>query len=212
MAWLPQDKALSARETLRHLMQRFSFASCVPFANDVPLAGASDHGRTGLLFRAAAHEAVPDELIAQIEQVLGLDDPGVLRYADRTRSQRRAVRLQRNDEGATLEGFLLAGDASAEAWIKTLLQQELPAQSYGRLLLRPGAEAPLAVQSRGRQVCTCFNVSETAIDAHLAQCSGSESERLASLQNALQCGTNCGSCVPELQRLVRATPALQQAA
>ena len=28
--------------------------------------------------------------------------------------------------------------------------------------------------------------------------------RLASLQDALKCGTNCGSCIPELKRKVRA--------
>lgn len=196
MAWLPDDKALAARETLRHLMARFPFASCIPFGRE----------RTGLLFRAAAHEAVPDELLAQIEHLLGLDDSSVLRYADRNKGQRRAVRLLRANGQATLEGILLAGDTRAEAWIKTLLQEELPAQAYGRLLLLPGAQAPVAVQSRGRQVCTCFNVSETAIQSHLAQCSGSESERLASLQKTLRCGSNCGSCVPELQRLVRTLP------
>jgi assimilatory nitrate reductase catalytic subunit len=30
-----------------------------------------------------------------------------------------------------------------------------------------------------------------------------DEERLASLQATLQCGTNCGSCVPELKRRVR---------
>jgi assimilatory nitrate reductase catalytic subunit len=62
----------------------------------------------------------------------------------------------------------------------------------------------VAVVSRGKQVCACFNVSDLAISGHLARCSGSPQERLASLQKTLQCGTNCGSCVPELQRMVRA--------
>jgi assimilatory nitrate reductase catalytic subunit len=86
----------------------------------------------------------------------------------------------------------------------------LPAQSYGRLLLSPGAQAPVALQSRGKQVCTCFNVSDIAIAEHLRRGSGADDdERLAGLQKALQCGTNCGSCVPELKRLVREnTPAI----
>ena len=41
---------------------------------------------------------------------------------------------------------MLAGDTSAEAWIKTVLQDELPAQSYGRLLLVPGAKAPKLIR------------------------------------------------------------------
>jgi assimilatory nitrate reductase catalytic subunit len=129
----------------------------------------------------------------------------VLRYADRKKGQRRCVKLVRSVEQATLEAFLLAGDTSAQGWIKTLLQDELPAQAYGRLLLSPGATAPVTVQSRGKQVCTCFNVSDKAIEKHLSHCSGGDTERLASLQKTLQCGTNCGSCVPELQRMVRDT-------
>ena len=106
----------------------------------------------------------------------------------------------------------LAGDTSAQAWIKTLLQDELPAQTYGRLLLLPGAKPPVAVQSRGKPVCTCFNVSDMAIDEHLSLLAaggggaghlGTDEERLASLQGTLKCGTNCGSCVPELKRRVR---------
>jgi assimilatory nitrate reductase catalytic subunit len=46
-------------------------------------------------------------------------------------------------------------------------------------------------------------VTDVAIDAHLLRCSGSPQERLASLQTSLKCGTNCGSCVPQLQRMVK---------
>jgi len=212
LAWLPADQALAAREALRRLMVRFPYASCVPFANAAPLDGSGGAPRTGVLLRAAAHEAVPDELLAEIESLLGLDEAGTLRYADRKRGQRRAARLQREGEQTTLQAVLLAGDTRAEAWIRSLLQQELPAQSYGRLLLLPGAQAPLAVPARSRQVCTCFNVGETAIESSLEQCSGSESERLSTLQQTLKCGTNCGSCVPELQRLVRRVVPLKQAA
>jgi assimilatory nitrate reductase catalytic subunit len=92
------------------------------------------------------------------------------------------------------------------------LQDELPAQAYGRLLLVPGAKAPVAVQSRGKQICTCFNVTDAAISDHLGRGAGTEEERFASLQSSLKCGTNCGSCEPELRRLVRSATSLRQAA
>ena len=101
---------------------------------------------------------------------------------------------------------VLAGDTSAQAWITTLLRDELPAQAYGRLLLLPGAKPPVAVQSRGKVVCSCLNVTDAAIDAHLALPalgSAGDEARLASLQDALKCGTSCGSCVPELKRRLR---------
>jgi assimilatory nitrate reductase catalytic subunit len=164
-----------------------------------------------VLFRAAHFEAPSSELIAHIEALLGLNTPQVLRYADRKAGQQRCMKVSREGQTVKLEGFLLAGDTQSQAWISTLLQDELPAQSYGRLLLLPGAKAPVAVQSKGKAVCTCLNVSQTAIEAHLQTLHAqpglppSPQRCLQSLKDTLQCGTNCGSCVPELQKIIRAT-------
>jgi len=204
VAWLPESLVASARIELQQLMARFDFASCVPFSNNTPLDAAAQE-RHGLLFRASRSEAASDELLVKIEALLNLDNPFVLRYADKKRGQRRAALLQRGDTQTTLEGFLLAGDTSAQDWINTLLKDELPAQAYGRALLLPGAKPPVAVVSRGQAVCACFNVTDVAIEAHLKQCPGNTKERLMSLQTALKCGTNCGSCVPQLQRMVKGT-------
>jgi assimilatory nitrate reductase catalytic subunit len=88
----------------------------------------------------------------------------------------------------------------------------LPAQRYGRALLVPGSTPPVPVVSRGTAVCTCFDVTDTAITTQLAQCTGTAPERLQLLQQSLKCGTNCGSCVPEIKRIIRsATEARQHA-
>jgi assimilatory nitrate reductase catalytic subunit len=203
LAWLPDDSAHTARQTLVALMPQLAFATCVPFGR----------GRSGLLFRAA-HASMPDTgLLHQIEAALGLQGDDSLRYVDAKRGQRRAVRLGQtpgqHGAPATLQGFLLAGDTAAAAWIKTLLQDELPAAALGQQLLSPSASAPSALRGepRSQQVCTCLNVSEQAIVKHLQDCIGSETQRLASLQDALKCGTECGSCRPTLQKLLRSTPA-----
>ena len=199
VVWLPPADALRAREQLRPLMQAFPFAAVVPFGRE----------RSGVLFRAAAYEPADDALLERIEAMLGLSAKGVLHYADKRRGQRRSMHVVPVADGTRLDGFMLAGDISAEAWVKPLLQDELPAQAYGRLLLIPGAKAPLAVVARGKQVCSCFDVSETQITDCLDTLVGNADDRLVRLQDTLKCGTNCGSCVPELKRLVRLT---QQAA
>jgi assimilatory nitrate reductase catalytic subunit len=183
-------------------MAEFPFASCVPFANTA-VAGGEE--RQGVLFRAAAHEAVSAAVLERIEALLQLQGAEVVRYADPKRGQRRAMRLQRVGTDTRLDGFLLAGDTSAQAWISGLLQDELPAQAYGRALLLPVSKPPVPVVSKGKVVCTCFNVRDIAIEDNLRTGSGNLAERLAKLQGALQCGTNCGSCVPELQRMVRSS-------
>lgn len=194
-AWLPEGDALALRERLRERFAQFDYACCVPFGHD-------GHG---VLFRAAAADAAPRELVAEIEALfgLGVDRADVLRYEDRRRHQWRAMGLQRAGTDARLRAFVLAGDVSAEGWIRALLQDRLPAQTYGRLLLKPDARPPVALAERGRQVCSCFNVSEPAIQQALPACRGNADQRLAQLQEALRCGTNCGSCLPELKRLVR---------
>ncbi len=197
VAWLPEASALTALTELRQLMPSFDFAACVPFGRE----------RTGVLFRAASQEAPPPEVVDRIEALLGLTSADTLRYADKRRQQRRSARLQRARDDITLDAFLLAGDTSAEGWIKTLLQDALPVGRYGRLLLMPGASAPVAVVAKSPQVCTCFNVGEDAIRTALPRCGGSDEQRLTQLQGLLRCGTNCGSCIPELRRLVKTVPA-----
>jgi assimilatory nitrate reductase catalytic subunit len=114
------------------------------------------------------------------------------------------MRLAGSGAALRLQGFLVGGDISAETWLRPLLQDDLPAQAYGRSLLIAGAKAPVAIAPRGRQVCSCFNVSETEIDAALAEGRGTPQAQLDQLQLALRCGTNCGSCLPELRRMIRA--------
>ncbi|MFZ2652647.1 MAG: molybdopterin-dependent oxidoreductase [Burkholderiaceae bacterium] len=193
MAWLAEDQALRARERLRPLLAEFDFAACVPFGRE----------RSGVLFRAAAYEPRSDALLGRIEALLGLDTNDVLRYADKRRGQRRCMRLSKTGNQARLEACLLAGDAQAESWIAPLLQDQLPAGGYGRLLLVAGARPPGTIVARSRQVCSCFDVREDQIAAALPTCTGAPAARLAQLQERLKCGTQCGSCKPELERWLR---------
>jgi assimilatory nitrate reductase catalytic subunit len=55
----------------------------------------------------------------------------------------------------------------------------------------------LARLPQGRAVCSCLNVSESDIRRAIAA-----GQTLAGLQATLRCGTQCGSCVPELRRML----------
>jgi assimilatory nitrate reductase catalytic subunit len=197
LAWLPGERVLAVQRELRQLMPAFDFASCVPFGRE----------RSGVLLRAACAETPPAEQLRRIEALLGLDGGDVLRYEDRRRGHGRALRLQHDGSDSRIEALLLAGDTRAEPWLKTLLQDELPAQAYGRLLLSPGAQPPVALEPRSPQVCTCLDVREDKIRQLLPGCSGDGSQRLEQLQGRLGCGTRCGSCLPTLKRLIQLVPA-----
>ena len=197
MAWFDDEAAaLQARLQLRGLFSLFGFASCVPFGRERP----------GVLIRAAAAATVDGAVPDRLSALLGLADLQVLHYADARRGQRRSVRLQPGSGGPQLQALLLAGDIDAEAWLAPLLQQQLPWLGTGSRLLSPGAAPPMSMPARERQVCSCLDVSESRIAAALQACHGSSQDRLAVVQAALQCGTHCGSCLPELRRLTRASP------
>ena len=208
-AWLPAEIALQRRAGLLALCSGMDYAACMPFGRDP--------GAVGVLLRAGAAAAPDAAWLAQVEALLGLDAPDVLRYTDPRRGQSRSVRLVAHEvdgqpAGARLQAFLLAGDTQAAAWVSALLVDELPAQSYGRALLAGTRLPPVAVPSRGVQVCNCFDVTEPEIAATLAHCSGSADSRLSQLQAQLKCGTQCGSCLPALrQQVQRVQPAAQAA-
>jgi assimilatory nitrate reductase catalytic subunit len=188
--------ALAAQRELRRLFASFGHASCVPF-------GREQHG---LLFRAAAPEPAAEDTLAHIAHLFGLGEHAALHYRDTRRGQRRSVRVAAVDGLRVLQAALLAGDTRAEAWLVPLLQQRGEAPS-GTQLLAAGATLPGPLPFRPVQVCSCFDVSRQVIEQALHHIDGSPGARLASLQGALRCGTQCGSCLPTLKKLVSQVPA-----
>jgi len=203
MAWLPADEALALRERLKGQLVRFGYASLLPFGRE-----PDETGRLGLLLRAGAAEALDDEVLTPMRASFGLAQADVLAYQDARRGQQRALRVARDADGAErLQGFWVAGDVSGEAWLRSLLEADQTLPGPGRQLLAPGALAKKTATPKSAQVCTCFNVDEASIRGELVSCSGSTDERLVQLQGKLKCGTNCGSCLPALRKLVQIVPA-----
>ncbi len=74
-----------------------------------------------------------------------------------------------------------------------------PVEPRNRLSLLAGLEPGAA--PAGRMICACFSVEEAAI------CSAIRAKKMttvAEIGAALDAGTNCGSCIPELKKLLAA--------
>lgn len=195
--WFEAEQVFSVQQALRPLMRAFAYASCVPFGRE----------KIGLALRVAHDSAAAPSLVTEIEQLFGLQGAGLLRYDDTRRGNARHLALH---EGA-LKAVALIGDVSAENWLRAYLLNQTPVAPLGRALLMPGASAPADTVGplvRGRVVCNCLNVAENEITQVLSHMPGSDRERLQQLQQRLQCGTRCGSCLPELKKLVAATAVL----
>ena len=191
-AWVQVASGAALQQGLRALMPTFGYAHCVP----VP--GAD--GQEGWSFEAAAAEAPAPEITQQLTRLLGLHGAGLLRYADARKGRSRLLALDGVGEAATLRALLLVGEAGVARWLLPLWRERAPVQPYSRRLLAPDtvAEAP----RRSPQVCNCFDLSQERIEAELKQCSGTAEQRLVAVQRELKCGTQCGSCLPALRRIV----------
>jgi assimilatory nitrate reductase catalytic subunit len=96
----------------------------------------------------------------------------------------------------------MAGDTSAETWLKALLQTQQTTENYGRRLLMTGQKPPVALKEAGQTICTCVGVKDVTIEAWLQVNSGTADLQLEGLKTNLKCGTQCGSCVPQLNRII----------
>ena len=127
----------------------------------------------------------------------------LLQMADRAAGTFRAAWIAGDRLAACL--FLGATPSlPARAWLASLFAQDVTAEDRMALLAGRAADAPLDASPI---VCACFNVSQARIARAIADGACSTRE----IGAALQAGTNCGSCLPELRKLIAAqAPAPQK--
>ncbi len=92
-----------------------------------------------------------------------------------------------------------ADDLPAREWLSGLFIQA-PLQELDRISLLVGQPATPGADP-GPQVCACFGVGRNTICAAIRAGTAS----VETLGAQLRCGTNCGSCVPELKALIAQT-------
>jgi len=159
--------------------------------------------RTGFAFEMSGWHPLEQEVNS--EQVLRrlLKIPGeaeLVSYSD----PRRAVFRYAGFVQGRLAGCVFFAppgqDFAGVEQAKRLLGTEVNAMD--RISLLAGLEANTAAASR--TVCACFSVSEAAITSAIAE-QGCRSP--AEIGKVLKAGTNCGSCIPEIKKLLGAAPA-----
>ncbi|MCP1455136.1 nitrate reductase [Pseudomonas kilonensis] len=176
-------------EALRPLCEAFSYVS-------LSLTGRE---RPALLIRAASAVAPEPQLLQAIDEQLGLIDGPVLAYDDPRRAIGKRVRI----ENGRITAIRLAGETLARHWLQNLWLEGRADEQLRRWLLAPLSAPPGnvgAATGGSKTLCNCMNVSQRAI------CAGIERGLdLQGLKQELGCGTQCGSCVPEIKRLLVAT-------
>jgi assimilatory nitrate reductase catalytic subunit len=134
----------------------------------------------------------PEVWRGHARQMLGTE---LAEYIDQQRGVYRAASFAAGE----LTGCLFIGAAkTAPQWdaVTTLFAAETLADEARRVLLS-GRSADGFV-SGGQIVCACFSVGMATIRAAIHAGAGSAD----AIGEALRAGTNCGSCLPELKRLL----------
>ena len=188
----PEDvaSALARLEKLRVHLSAFEYAS----------VGLFGYGQENVILRGAASVPLSANFVAQIDHILGLDNAGdVLHYEDKRRDIGRKIRIK----DGKLAAVRLSGDAAAKDWLQDWLVQGTVVSHLTRVLLAPSAKPPQDFAPRGRVICNCLNIAESEIMTQLKTMPMQSTNKLALIQNALNCGTECGSCLPELRRMIQ---------
>ncbi|WP_372874659.1 molybdopterin-dependent oxidoreductase [Pseudomonas sp.] len=176
-------------QALRPLFEDFAYAN-------LTLTGRE---RPALLIRAACAVPPEPELLAQIDRLLGLHEGPVLAYDDPRKAVGKRVRI----EEGRIVSLRLAGETIARDWLKSLWSEGQADADLHRWLLAPLSTPPGTASGKiaGKTLCNCLNVSEAAVCAGIGR--GLD---LDGLKQELKCGTSCGSCVPEIKRLLATQP------
>jgi assimilatory nitrate reductase catalytic subunit len=180
---------LNLLEQVRELMQHFQYATCGLFGRE------SEINKSGMLILRAAHDTPADHaLITQIDTLLGMiDGMPILKYDDAKRDISKRILVEDNQ----VTGVRLMGETIATGWLKEVMSSGTFTEELRRWALAPLPQPPIGQTGRGKIVCNCLDVAENDI---IKACEAGAD--LTTLQNNLKCGTECGSCLPELKRLV----------
>jgi assimilatory nitrate reductase catalytic subunit len=178
---------LKTLDRIRELLECFEYASCGLYGRD-----------PSIVVLRAAHKEAPDKaMVHHLDELLDMQDASkTISYNDPKRNISKRILV----EGGEVVGVRLLGETLAAGWLKEVMVQGKLTDELRRWALAPLVAPPVGGKSRGRIVCNCLDVSELEIQSVITEGGAT----LESLQGRLKCGTECGSCVPELRRLVAA--------
>jgi assimilatory nitrate reductase catalytic subunit len=176
--------ALAMQQALQRFLPLFDAASCGLYGREQGM----------VMLRAFSATAPSQAIIDQLDQALEItDDHPCLSYQDNKRGISKRIVV----EAGAVTGVRLIGETLAAHWLREVMEQQDFPDAVRRWALAPVSAPPGGQQQRGRIVCNCLNVSENEIREVIATGAG-----LNELQAKLKCGTECGSCVPEIKRLL----------
>ncbi|TXI92464.1 MAG: hypothetical protein E6Q34_06455 [Burkholderiaceae bacterium] len=155
--------------------------------------------------------------LLEIEALMGIDTANSIRYDDQPKQIHKHFQIAKQENGHVLRAFALAGDIQATAYLRPMLESQTALLSSAELLR---AKNPETSRQPSKIVCSCAHVSQAQIiknaeefyrradDTMTGDNSKLAKQCLQGVQDQLGCGTHCGSCLPEVRRIISQLPVL----
>lgn len=203
----PKSESFAVQARLRTTFKSFDSAQCVLFGRE------QDSDLIGVSFKAAHHQNpqadAQSETALMLQKVMGIfkldehSSSNVMRYCDSKKGIGRYVLAHEKLMSVMLTGTVES--LASTAWLRAFLEQGIDAKQLGRALLLPVSIPPLDLKTKSRTICHCFNVTEERMKECLVDLpfDRNPNEILEFLQHETHCGTNCGSCKPELKQFIK---------
>ncbi len=153
----------------------------------------SDHPVTSV--DLACTKPVKTEQYKRLDQMLEQGESfETLTYSDRKHGINRKAWL---NDGRLIAVRWVGGDMHEAQWLRKLMLEGRDVGELRPYLLAPGG--PINKEdTKGKIICACNNVGELELKAAIRDGSNS----IATLKACTMAGTGCGSCVPEMKRLL----------
>ncbi len=158
--------------------------------------------------RGNLHSPCPDPVNANILKVRGVqlaavgtpdEGPGVSAVTlDDSGSGIYQKCLIKDDR---LIGVIMFGDTGLFADYRDLIASGIELEDMRASLLRPSTEVK---RVEGKLVCSCNQIGQTTIERAILEQAVQGACELTTVCAATRAGTSCGSCRPEVQKLIRA--------
>ncbi len=162
----------------------------------------------GYAFEMAGWNPLAQEIRSEatLRKLLGIGpEVELVSYSDPRKSMFRYAGIAHGELQACVFFGPAGADFTGVEQAKALLGK--PISPMERIALLAGLEGSGAKKT-GRIICACFGVDESIIAAAINEGCNSPTQ----IGAACKAGTNCGSCIPELKKLLRANaPALNAA-
>ncbi len=163
------------------------------YSYGVSSCAGSDHPVTAI--ELACSKPLRPEQYKRLDQMLEQGQSfETLNYSDRKLGINRKAWLQ---DGHLIAVRWVGGDISEAQWLRKLMLEGRDVGELRPYLLAPGGPVNKE-DTKGRIICACQNVGELELKA--AMKNGADS--LDGIKACTMAGTGCGSCVPELKRLL----------